>query len=408
MTPDSEWSRRELLKSVGTGAVALAAGAAISERISAYIVGADSDAGAVAASSVSETAPRSIDLSAHTPWRLVRGTFSDARVESLHARDDVAFVQPDRWLETSTVSSEHDPTVPWGVARIGSTVVQDAGRTASGVDIGVVDTGIDSTQPAIEANVAPPADADAHEAWVDCRGSGCDYAWSDDSGHGTHVAGTAAATADATGTLGVAPAATLHALKVCDGAGRCRTSAAATAVRYAADRGWDVVNLSLGSPRPSPALRAAGEYALDSGVMPIAAVGNQGRAGSVNYPAAYDAFVGVAATTIDDEIGRFSSRGPAVDIAAPGTDICAPIPEGYATRSGTSMAAPHVSGAVAHVIADGASPTDARRRLLETAEDLGRPATEQGAGLVDVAAALGYDHDGDTGDGVRCPTAISR
>ena len=138
MTPDSEWSRRELLKSVGTGAVALAAGAAISERISAYIVGADSDAGAVAASSVSETAPRSIDLSAHTPWRLVRGTFSDARVESLHARDDVAFVQPDRWLETSTVSSEHDPTVPWGVARIGSTVVQDAGRTASGVDIGVV------------------------------------------------------------------------------------------------------------------------------------------------------------------------------------------------------------------------------------------------------------------------------
>jgi len=407
---DSGWSRRELLKSVGTGAVALATGAAIYQRMTPYVVGARSDAGVAAASSVSDTDPRRIDLTAHTPWHLVRGTFSSSRVEALHAREDVAFVQPDRWLETVATprsGTNREQTIPWGVARIGATVVHDAGHTADGVDIGVIDTGIQATHPAVAANVAPPEAADAHKSWVDCQGEACDYAWSDDSGHGTHVAGTAAASDRTAGTLGVAPGATLHALKVCGSSGRCRTSAIAKAIRYAADNGWDVVNLSLGAPKQSPALQAAGEYAVESGVVPVAAAGNQGRPDSVNYPAAYDEFLCVSATTIDDEIARFSSRGSAVDLAAPGADVCAPIIDGYGTRSGTSMAAPHVAGAVAHMVADGASPIEARRRLAETAADIDRPATEQGAGLVDVAAALGYDHDGDTGDGVSCPADLS-
>lgn len=407
----SDWSRRDLLKSAGTGVVALAAGATIYERMTAYIVGAKSDAGVAAASLVSDSDPRRIDLTAHTPWHLVRGTFSDARAEALHGREDVAFVQSDRWLETTAASSPdviQEQTIPWGIDRIGATVVHEAGRTAAGVDIGVIDTGIEATHPALEANIAPPRAADGHKAWVECEGGVCEYAWSDDSGHGTHVAGTAAATDRTAGTLGVAPAATLHALKVCGGSGRCRTSAVAKAIRYAADQAWDVVNLSLGSPRQSPALKAAGEYALESGVVPVAAAGNQGRPDSVNYPAAYDEFLGVSATSIDDEIARFSSRGPGVDLAAPGADICAPVLDRYGTRSGTSMAAPHVTGAVAHVVADDASPMEARTRLFKSAEDIDRPATQQGTGLVDVAAALGYDHDGGTGDGVSCPTGLSQ
>jgi len=194
---------------------------------------------------------------------------------------------------------------------------------------------------------------------------------------------------------------------VCGGAGRCRTSAVAKAVRYAADRGWDVVNLSLGSPRRSPALRAAGEYALDAGVVPVAAAGNRGRADSVDYPAAYDEFLGVSATSVDDGLARFSNRGPGVDLAAPGAEVCAPVPDGYAANSGTSMAAPHVSGAAAHVVADGVPPAEVGDRLRETAEDLGLSGPEQGAGLVDAAAPLGYSHDGGTGDGVRCPSAPS-
>ena len=140
----------------------------------------------------------------------------------------------------------------------------------------------------------------------------------------------------------------------------------------------------------------------------VAAAGNEGQPDEVNFTGGYDELLGVSEKTIDEEIGRFSSRGDAVDRAAPGADVCAPIIDGYGTRSGTSMAAPHVAGAVAHLVADGASPVDARRRLAETAEDIDRPATEQGAGLVNVAAALGYDNNGDTGDGVSCPADLSQ
>lgn len=406
---DRAWSKRELLESAGAGALALAAGSVVHERISMYIVGADSDAGATAASSVSDTNPLRIDLTAHTPWRLVRGTFSTARAESLVSRGDIAFVQPDRWLETTSASSHgegDDRTVPWGTARIGAETVIDAGRRAEGVDIGIIDSGIDATHPDLRSAVAPPSDEGAHKSWVKCRGGSCDHPWSDDGGHGTHVAGTAAGAGRPGGTLGVAPGATLHALKVCGSLGRCRTSATAKAVRYAADHDWDVVNLSLGSPRKSPALRAAGEYALKAGVVPVAAAGNRGQPDSVNYPAAYSEFLGVSATTVDDGIAGFSSRGPEIDIAAPGADVCAPVPGSYGTRDGTSMAAPHVAGAAAHAIADGASAIEARTALLETAEDLGLPETEQGAGLVDVAALVGDDHDGDTGDGVSCPAGL--
>jgi len=406
---ERDWSRRDLLKSVGTGAVAVAAGAVVYERMSRYIVGTTSSDGVAAASTVSDAETSRIDLTEHSPWRLVCGTFSAARAQTLDSRSDVAFVQPDRWLETFSERSHdgEDHTVPWGTARTGATAVQDAGHAAAGVDIGVIDTGIAASHPDLAANVAPPSAGDAHEAWVDCSDGDCPYPWSDDGGHGTHVAGTAAAAGVSGGTVGVAPEATLHALKVCGSGGRCRTSAVANAVRYAADRGWDVVNLSLGSRRRSPAVQAAGEYALEAGVVPVAAAGNRGRADSVNYPAVYDEFVGVAATTIDDGIAGFSSRGPEVDVAAPGAEVCAPLPDGYGTRSGTSMAAPHVTGAVAHLVADGASTDEARTRLRETAADIGLAETEQGAGLVDVAAALGYDHDNGTGDGLACPTGAT-
>jgi subtilisin len=405
-----KWSRRDVIKSAATGTLALGAGAVAYNRMSRYIVGVRSDAGVTAAASVSDTSPFRVDLTEHTPWQLVSGTFSEARTESLNSRDDVGFVQPDWQLETlsaQTGGTEQGQTIPWGVDRIGAATLRDAGETAADIDIGIIDGGIDASHPDIKPNVAPPSNDAAHKAWVNCSGGACTYPWSDDGGHGTHVAGTAAATDRPTGTLGVAPDATLHALKVCDGSGRCRSSAVVKAIQYAAEQDWDVVNLSLGSGRPSTALQAAGEYALEAGVVPVAAAGNQGRAGSVNYPAAYDEFIGVSATTIDDAIAGFSSRGGGVDLAAPGENICAPGLDGYETNSGTSMAAPHVAGAVAHTLADGVAPTEVRNHLRETAEDIDLSESEQGAGLVDAAAALGYSHDGGTGDGVRCPSPAS-
>jgi subtilisin len=403
-----EWTRRDLLKSAGTGVVGAAVGGAVLARLGPYIVGASGDGGVAAAASVSERQHARIDLTEHTATTLVRGVYSEARCEALRAREDVAFVQPDRRL-TYVGGSDGSPDVgtrtqPWGIDRVDADVAHAAGARGAGADVAVVDGGIDDAHPDLAGPLADPDGDGAHSAWVDCGGADCNYPWSDEGGHGTHVAGTVAADGTA-GVVGVAPEATLHALKVCGADGGCRTSAVVEAIRYAADRGWDVVNLSLGNPNASPALRTAGRYALEAGVLPVAAAGNRGAPDSVGYPAAYDEFLAVSATDIEDGVADFSSRGPEVDLAAPGQGVCSSTVGGYRVLDGTSMAAPHVAGGAALLVGAGHAPLDARDRLLETAENLGMTGDEQGAGLVDVAAALGYDSaDDGTGDGTRCPS----
>ncbi len=404
-----EWTRRDTLKSVATGVLGVGVGAAVYRRMNEYIVGTTSNGAVTAAASLSENDHEKIDLTDHTPLTLVCGMFSDDRSRSLFSRDDVAFVQRDRKLthlsaSGSNPSAGSETTLPWGIDRVDADVAHARGATGEGVDIGVIDSGIATTTPSLDGNIADPDVEENHESWTECSGKRCTYPWSDDSGHGTHVAGTIAADGGENGVVGVAPDATLHALKVCSASGACRTSAVVEAIRYAADQGWDIVNLSLGSPRASPALQTAGQYALEAGVVPVAAAGNRGSADSVAYPAAYEEFLAVSATTIQDDIADFSSTGPEVSIAAPGADVCSATPGGHDVKSGTSMATPHIAGAVAQVLAEGYSPSEARERLLDTAEDIGHSETGQGAGLVDVAAALGYDsEDNGTGDGTSCP-----
>ncbi|WP_267644202.1 S8 family peptidase [Haloarchaeobius amylolyticus] len=405
------WSRRDLLKSAATGGVLAGLGAVVLDQMKRYIVGAREPDAATAAASVSDVRHERIELGGDSPLTLVVGAYSDASSQSLRAREDVAFVQRDRKLTLYSAPdggasdrTAGNQVLPWGIDRVDADVAHAEGATGEDVDVGIIDGGIDPTHPDLEANIADPSVEGNHRAWVDCRGDGCDHPWADDGDHGTHVAGTVAAGDGDSGVVGVAPDATLHALKVCGGGGGCRTSDIVGAIRHAADEGWDVVNLSLGSPRESPALQAAGEYAREKGVVLVAAAGNRGQPDSVGYPAAYEEFVAVSATTIDDDIASFSSTGPEVDIAAPGKSICSPVRDGHRTLDGTSMAAPHVTGAVAQLVAAGYSPEEVRDRLTGTAEDLGRSGDEQGAGLLDVAASLDYDSGDDgTGDGTSCP-----
>ncbi len=397
------WSRRELVKTVGTGVLGLGVAGAVYQWMDRYIVGTKSADGAVAAASVSDGATGQIDLTAHTSLKLVSGIFSRDRRESLLSRSDVAFVQPDYILtHVSEGTTDEGQTLPWGVDRIDADVVHDEGAMGDGIDIGIIDSGIDDTHPDLQGALADPAVEGNHKSWVDCEG--CSRSWSDDAGHGTHVAGIVAAAGDENGVVGVAPEATLHALKVCGESGGCRTTTIVKAIRYAADQEWDVINLSLGSPRGSPALQAAGQYALEAGVLPVAAAGNRGQPDSVGYPAAHEEFLAVAATDIDDDVADFSSAGPEVDLAAPGAAVCSTVVDGYAVNDGTSMAAPHVAGGAALLLAEGYSPSQTRSRLRETAVDLGRPETEQGAGLVNVAAALGYESSGEEPTRARCPS----
>jgi subtilisin len=330
--------------------------------------------------------------------------------ESLLSREDVTFVEKDHVYEHPTMPDSGKPadgqTMPWGIDRVDADVVHGAGATGEGVDVAIVDGGIDPSHPDLEGNLADPEEDGNHKAWADCSGGDCEYPWADDGDHGTHVAGTVAAEDDGSGVVGVAPEATLHALKVCSSAGRCRTSDIVEAIKYAADQDWDVVNLSLGAPTPSDAIRAAGEYALEEGVVLVAAAGNRGPCSDcVGYPAAYPEFIGVSATTIDDELADFSSTGDEVDVAAPGKDVCSGVVGGHGVFSGTSMASPHVAGAAAQLVAQGHSAVEVRDMLTASAEDLDMDETDQGAGLLDVAAALEEDSSDDgTGDGIACPS----
>ncbi len=396
------WSRRELLKTAGTGVLGLGVGVGVYRWMDRYIVGTKSADGAVAAASVSDGATGRIDLTDHTSLKLVSGIFSRDRRESLLSRSDVAFVQPDYILtHVSEQTTDGDQIQPWGIDRIDAGIVHEAGSMGDGIDVGVIDSGIDDAHPDLQGSLADPDAEGNHRSWVDCEG--CSYPWSDDGGHGTHVAGTIAATGE-DAVVGVAPEARLHALKVCSGAGGCRTTTIVKAIRYAADQEWDVINLSLGSPRQSPALQAAGQYAIEAGVLPVAAAGNRGQPDSVGYPAAHEEFLAVTATDIDDGVTDFSSTGPEVDLAAPGAAVCSTVVDGHAAKDGTSMAAPHVAGAAAILLAEGYSPSQTRSRLRETAEDLGLPETEQGAGLVNVGAALGYEPSDEGPTRVRCPS----
>lgn len=221
----------------------------------------------------------------------------------------------------------------------------------------------------------------------------------DDQGHGSHVAGTIAqSTNNGVGVAGVAFKASILPIKVLDRNGSGTAEDVADGIRWAADHGAQVINMSLGSDHPSGIEKEAIEYAHAKGVVVIAAAGNSG--GSVGYPAAFDNVVAVSAIDSSGTITSFSSRGPQVDIAAPGKDILqqticdhgANGCEQYGSFSGTSMATPHVAGVAALLVSAGVSDPDQVEKILkenatQTKTTSGRP-KEYGAGLLNAAAAV--------------------
>ncbi len=230
----------------------------------------------------------------------------------------------------------------------------------------------------------------------------------DEHGHGTHVAGTIAqSTNNGLGVAGVAPEASIMPLKVLDANGSGGWGAIAAAIRYAADHGAHVINMSLGGGMSSRAVQAAIDHAHEQGVLVVAAAGNSSR-GRVEYPARHDHVVAVGAVRYDRDLSFYSNYGQGLDLVAPGGDLRVDqngdgMPDGvlqntlvggdptrfdYLAWQGTSMASPHVAGVGALIYSAGVRDPDTVEQMLkQSATDLG-DARRFGSGLVSANHAL--------------------
>jgi subtilisin len=230
--------------------------------------------------------------------------------------------------------------LPWGVDRIDAEWAWDASRGA-GVNVAVIDTGIDGSHPDLLDNVKGGVNF-VRKGWRPPDPG----AWADDNGHGTHVAGIIAAEDNDIGVVGVAPLASLYAVKVLNKSGSGYISDIIAGIEWAVDNGMDVANMSLGTNSDVQSFHDACDAAADAGLLLVAAAGNDG--GAVDYPGAYSSVIAVAATDINDARASWSSYGPEVLLAAPGVSVLSTWKGGgYKTISGTSMAAPHVTGTLA-------------------------------------------------------------
>lgn len=210
--------------------------------------------------------------------------------------------------------------------------------------IAVIDTGVSFDHEDLKNKIVPGYDFVNDR--TDAR---------DDHGHGTLVASIAAAeTGNEVGTAGVAPNAAIMPIKAVDEWGGATYVMLATAMRFAADHGATVINMSLGGRSPSFILEDAAQYAYEKGCVLVCAAGN--HASAVIYPAAYDDYcLAVTATDPNDEVPSWCCFGPQVDVAAPGVDVMGAyysryepdVNNTYTYGSGTSFATPIVAGAVA-------------------------------------------------------------
>lgn len=278
-------------------------------------------------------------------------------------------------------SSFQDDIIDWGLKAI---YAEDAWKKTKGkgIKIAVLDTGADLDHPDLKDNIVKAVDFTGSEHGADDR-----------NGHGSHVAGIIAAVDNDHGMIGVAPEADLYIAKVLDDRGYGNVKAMLQAIEWAIQEEVDIISMSLGMcTRPPRKLYKLIKEATGKGVIVVAATGNEN--GDICYPAAYDDVISVSAVNKELKRARFSNYGLMNDIAAPGVDITSCYKDGgYAKLSGTSMATPMISGAIALIIARhkeliGVKPCveEVYKILLNMTVDLGEEGKDiyYGNGIIDL------------------------
>lgn len=309
---------------------------------------------------------------------------AEARVIAALSRNpNFEFAEPD--YIASIVLAPNDPyyaTYQWHLPKVSAPTAWDATTGSDGVTLAVVDSGVQATHPDLAGRVLAGYDF--------VNG---DFDPADDNGHGTAVAGVAAAQGnDGIGVAGAAWNISILPVKVMNSSGSGSYSAIANGITYAADRGARVINLSLGGTSASSTLQNAVSYAWNKGCVIIAAAGNNASSATV-YPAAYPNVVAVSATTSSDTRASFSSYGSFVDLCAPGENITTTwLNSGYITISGTSFSSPLTAGVAALAISLNPELSNAQvgSLLAANADDLGAAGYDIyfGAGRLNAARVI--------------------
>jgi len=271
------------------------------------------------------------------------------------------------YISTANAEGKID-RLPWSAGRL--QVVRAWSKTmGKGALVAVLDSGVDCAHPDLAPNCVSGYNAFDPKA-----------APADDNGHGTHVAGIIAGAHDWSGMAGMAPEAAILPVKVLNSSGTSKTSDVITGLAWTVRQKPDIINMSLGSPKISEALAKAVKAARKAGILVVCAAGND--SGPVNYPAAYEDAAAVASMDFANKIAKSSSRGPEIDFIAPGVKIFSAAPGGhFMLMSGTSQAAPHISGLAALAVSLGVKgQADLRAALTKAAYNIGLAPEEQGAG----------------------------
>ncbi|MDU0069655.1 S8 family serine peptidase [Bacillus sp. FSL M8-0052] len=294
----------------------------------------------------------------------------------LYVEKNVSFTAADS-TEFKVLSDEtgedSDSFEQWNLKPIQAEKAWSAGLTGKNVKVAVIDTGISAHD---ELTVSGGTSTVSYTS-----------SYSDDNGHGTHVAGIIGAKHNDYGIDGIAPGVQLYAIKALDQNGTGDLESILKGIDWSIEHGVNVINMSLGTSTDSQILHDAVDKAYQKGILLVAASGNDGNGHPVDYPAAYSSVIAVSATDEENGIAGFSNTGADVEFSAPGTSIISTyLHQQFAAGSGTSQATPHVTGMLALLKQLYPNETSAglRQQLQQNVNDLGDAGRDQlfGYGLI--------------------------